>query len=466
MNAFAIATRNVRKSIRDYGIYFLTIIIGVALFYIFNSIGSQKEMMELNSTASRYLIDIGELMSGLSVIVSAILAFLILYANAFLVRRRKKELGIYMCLGMRKGKISRILFFETALVGCLSLIVGITLGVLVSQALTYVTASMLGATITKFSFVFSMSAAVSCMVYFGITFIIVLLFNTVIVNRQKLLGLLYADRKVPKFRKPNIMLSVLLFVCSVVILGIAYNLMLTNGLMGFFDSAQSRSQVVSIIMGCVGTFLFFFSLSGFFLKVVSSIKKHYHKGLNMFTLRQIDSKIHTTTFSMTFICLMLFLAISAISVGSSLSAAFAEYGSATANESAAAGSAATTYMSLYLGVVFLISCASVLAVTQLSEASDNQARYLLLSKLGASEKLIAQSIFRQVLIYFVAPLVLAISHSIVAIKVMSVLAAALADLNILSMSLVTGLILIVVYGGYFGLTYRGARKMAAARMNG
>jgi len=207
------------------------------------------------------------------------------------------------------------------------------------------------------------------------------------------------------------------------------------------------------------TFLFFASLSGFLLRLILRMKGAYFKGLNLFVLKQINSKFRTSYVSISFVCLMLFLAITSVAAGSSIAAAIREsYG---ANE---IGTATTvSYVASDVGIIFMVACASVLAIAQLSQASDNQGRYRLLSKLGAGEKLIGGAIFKQVLIYFAAPLVLAVAHTIVGVTILGEVASVLAGMNVLAMSLVSGLVILLVYGGYFMMTYANARRMAGAR---
>lgn len=118
---FKIALKNMGKSIRDYAVYFFTIVIGVAIFYIFNSLESQTVMMNVSKDTREIIKMMITIMSGLSVFVSFVLAFLIIYANRFLMKRRNREFGIYLTLGMGKQKVSTILVLETLVVGIGSL---------------------------------------------------------------------------------------------------------------------------------------------------------------------------------------------------------------------------------------------------------------------------------------------------------------------------------------------------------
>jgi putative ABC transport system permease protein len=123
-------------------------------------------------------------------------------------------------------------------------------------------------------------------------------------------------------------------------------------------------------------------------------------------------------------------------------------------------SSATTlisYLAIYLGVVFLITSAAVLAIGQLSETSDNIHRYGLLRKLGADESMINKSLFAQIAIYFGAPMLLALVHTTVGITFASEVISTFDRGNILASSLVTAAVLLVVYGGYFLATYFGSK---------
>ena len=298
------------RSFKDYTIYFLTLIFAVCLFYVFNSIESQKAMLDLDEINEGAFKAVSHIMGIASVFITFILAFLVIYANNYLVKRRKKELGIYMILGMEKNNISKILFIETLLVGIISLAIGLVLGVFMSQGLSILTAKMFEVNLKSFKFIFSSSACLKAIIAFGGIYILVALFNTTSVKRIKLIDLLTASKKNESIKVKKLLTSVILFIISVICIGSAYFIMLKYGM-----AKLDYKILVSVVLGAVGTLLFFMSLSGFLLKVVQSNKKIYLKELNMFLLRQINSKINTTFISMTFICLMLFISICTLSGG-------------------------------------------------------------------------------------------------------------------------------------------------------
>ncbi len=656
---FKLSLRNVKRSIKDYAIYFITITFAVCVFYSFNSLSAQQAMLDLSSSQKEIVKELVRIIAVVSVFISVVLAFLIIFANSFLIRRRKKELGMYMTLGMSKYNISRILILETLLIGIISLAAGLALGSLLSQGLSILTAAMFQVDMKAYHFVFSMDAMVKTILYFGIIYLVVMLFNVVIINRYKLIDLLTASRKNQKVRIRKTSTSIAVFTFSLLTLGTAYGIMLKFGLL------KSIYLVwVSVGIGALGTLLFFLSLSGFLINLFKQNKRFYFKDINMFVLRQINSKVNSTFVSMTIICLMLFFTIGVLSTGFGLknslennldlktpydatlsynvdvkhpnsevfgkldvkqygdyvrfnkyqsniqltsflgdyadsksknllpnwqmtvikqskynelmrlqnkqpaalgqnkvlfltnedvlkptlkrmaakqkkltinghayevsSKGFQLLSTATTSfanepliavvpdtgitglqksesvldiqyngqtkakdqaifkkiqafndsnskakaqvyllgttktdvyEHATGASAMVVYIGIYLGIVFLISSAAILSLQQLSEASDNMERYTMLKKIGVTNRSINKSIFRQILIYFMMPLSLAIIHSIFGIQVVNSALEVAGKASVLMSSFLTAGIIIIVYGAYFLATYSGYKSI-------
>ncbi len=308
-----LAIGNVKKSFKDYTIYFLTLVFAVCIFYMFNSLESQQELMNVTKMKHAAMSSLSEVLGYMSVFVSVVLGFLIVYANNFLIKRRKKELGIYMTLGMEKGQISTILMIETLFVGAFALVVGLIAGVFLSQLMSIFTAKMFEVDMTAFKFIFSLKATIKAILYFGIIFLVVMVFNLISVSKGKLINLLYAENKNENLKTKNIMVSITLFILAIISLGISYYLILTNGMINL-----NIYFTLSLIFGGIGTLLFFISLSGFMVKFIQSNKGLYFKNLNMFVLRQINSKVNTTYISMSVICIVLLFTIGTFSSGMSL----------------------------------------------------------------------------------------------------------------------------------------------------
>lgn len=685
-----LSLKNIKKSIKDYAIYFFTLILGVAIFYVFNALESQTVLMDVSSSTKEIIKLMMTMLSSVSIFVSFILGFLIIYASRFLMKRRNKEFGVYLTLGMSKRKISMILFFETLFIGFLSLIVGLGLGVILSQFMSLFVANMFEADLTKFAFVFSSSACTKTIIYFSIMYLIVMIFNTFSISKCKLIDLLQGAKKSETIKLKNPILCILIFIISCIILGRAYYIVAFDTL-----SLQYAKDIIKpILMGVVSTFFIFWSFSGLILRITQSSKKFYYKGLNSFTLRQFSSKINTTVFSTTIICLMLFVTIcllsSCLTIKNSMNANikelapvdvmfttnmnmdkyydnFRSYGwndnqiknshyttkemfslfdfditkylkdyievntyatpdltmnhtlgsklnqirtsfpflqydtmesimkisdynkvarfygneeySLNSNEymivadfksmievrnialenhetinlfghtlkpkydscqdgfvemssnhintgiiivpdnvidedyliqnhlignyktqdkneiteiennintlakdpkskeyllpsgttklaikEATVGlTAMATFIGLYLGIIFLISSAAILGLKELSESSDNKERFRMLRKIGTDEKMINKALFRQIGIFFMLPLILALIHSVFGIKFAMVILEVLGDEQLLLSIIMTSVFIVFIYGGYFLITYYCSKNIIKER---
>ena len=279
-----LALRNIRRSVRDYAVYFITLLFGVAVFYAFNSIGSQQILFDMETSASRSVFASTTYILGMfSIVVACVLGFLILYANQFLIRRRKRELGTYLVLGMTPGHVSRIVLYETVLVGVLSLAVGLICGVLLSQGLSFFTAALFGTTMTNYQFVFSPDAFLVTLACFAAIYVVVAAFNTITVSRCKLIDLIRAGEKNERAGVRNPWVCLVGFVAAVAILVYAYE-----------------------------------QLAGFAIAVLTRLRGVYLRKLNVFTVRQIASKVNTAFLSLWAVCVLLFFSITVFSSGMGL----------------------------------------------------------------------------------------------------------------------------------------------------
>ena len=311
---FKLSFRNMKKSFKDYAIYFLTLVLGVAIFYMFNSLDSQQAMLDVSNSTREMIQLMIQMLSMVSVFIAVILGLLIVYANNFLINRRKREFGIYMTLGMGKRQISKIILFETILVGILSLIAGLIIGVFASQFMSILVGKLFEADMSRFEFVFSGEACIKTCIYFAVMYLAVMIFNTITISRYKLINLLTAIKKNETIKIKNPVISILVFLIGAGILAYSY-WKVTGGV----NTLSTIDTIVPIIlMGIAGTVLIFWSLSGFILRIIQSMKNTYLKGTNMFVLRQLNNKINTTVVSMSVICIMLFLTISILSSSLSL----------------------------------------------------------------------------------------------------------------------------------------------------
>lgn len=318
-----LALRNVRRSFRDYGVYLLTLTFGVCLFYTFNSLEGQGALAYLSRNGNPIVESIMVLMDVFSVAVAVVLACLILYANRFLLRRRKRELGTYLLLGLSQGQVSRLLFLETGLIGLVSLAAGLALGAVASFGMSALTLSMFETDVSGMLAVnFSPRAAGKTVLYFGVIFLLVMLLSGVQVSRSKLIDLIHGERKNEVLKPRPLRVAVFQFVLGIACLGAAYAILL------FFGMALAVALPFLCFpmlgLGTLGTLLIFRSLSGFVTRFVQKRPELYFRDLNLFTLRQWISRVHTTYLAQTVVCILLLLAIgitaSSIGLNSTLSA--------------------------------------------------------------------------------------------------------------------------------------------------
>lgn len=308
---FKLSFRNITRSVKDYAIYFFTLVLGVTLFYVFNSVGSQAAVLELNNAKKLIVELLSKILSGMSILVVVILGALIIYASRFLIKRRNKEFAIYLTLGMSKRKISRLLFFETLMIGIISLAVGLLVGIGASQLISILIGRLFEADMSKFQFVFSEKAFFDTILYFGLIYIVVIVFNTIIVGRLKIIDLLHGSKKSEKAFLKNPLLRAIVFVLSSFGLSYAY-WWVTNDKVSMMDRINNLLWPVAI--GVITTFLLFWSFSGLIMEVLTRSKRFYYRGLNSFIFRQVSSKINTAVVSMSLISLLLFLTISILSL--------------------------------------------------------------------------------------------------------------------------------------------------------
>ena len=307
---FKLAYKNVKKSYQDFFIYFVTLTISVSLFYVFNSFDSQSALFSFDDEIGYAMRTLEILMSAISMVVAVIFAILILYANNFLIKRRKLELAIYSLLGMKKSLINRILLYETLIVGVISLIFGMFFGVIFAQVSAAFSAKLLIIPF-DYQFVFSISSLIKTTVIFLIIFFIVGIFNNLIVSKSKLIDLIKA-KTITEKKPQNTFIMALMLIASVNILWFAYSL--TR------DAIQFISFILVIIpIGMLGTFLLFKSLAFWFAKIISLNKKLYYKDLNMFVIEQLNFKINSTYRLLASVSLMLLIGFGGLASSFNLS---------------------------------------------------------------------------------------------------------------------------------------------------
>ena len=315
-----LAWGNVRRAGRDYLVYLLTLTLGVTVFYAFNTISMQVDIAGIDEEGLAQVM--GSMLGDLTYFLAGVMAFLMVYANNFIMKRRKKEFGLYQVLGMGRGRVATIMALETAIVSVVAFVAGIVLGVGLSQLMTFFTASLFKTQIANFHFFFSVHAfnlTLACML---VMFVLTLLLNLRAVRRTKLIELMGAERRNESIKTRNPWIAIAIFAVGVVLVGVAYYRLLRDGFpLTATDSKlqEAMNQFgITTAMVTVGTFALFWGLSGMLIKLLQSLRSVYWRGLNMFTVRQLAAKVNTVCFSMGVIAMLLFLAITSVTCGMSI----------------------------------------------------------------------------------------------------------------------------------------------------
>lgn len=315
-----LAWGNVRRAGRDYLVYLLTLTLGVTVFYAFNTISMQVDIAGIDEEGLAQVM--GSMLGDLTYFLAGVMAFLMVYANNFIMKRRKKEFGLYQVLGMGRGRVATIMALETVIVSVVAFVAGIVLGVGLSQLMTFFTASLFKTQIANFHFFFSMHAFNLTLVCMLVMFVLTLLLNLRAVRRTKLIELMGAERRNESIKTRNPWIAIAIFAVGVVLVGVAYYRLLRDGFpLTATDSKlqEAMNQFgITTAMVTVGTFALFWGLSGMLIKLVQSLRGVYWRGLNMFTVRQLAAKVNTVCFSMGVIAMLLFLAITSVTCGMSI----------------------------------------------------------------------------------------------------------------------------------------------------
>ncbi|MBM6905246.1 ABC transporter permease [Collinsella tanakaei] len=311
-----LALGNVRRAGRDYLVYLLTLTLAVTVFYAFNTISIQVDLVDIANDG--LATSLGGIISGLTVFLAIVMGFLMVYANNFIMKRRKKEFGLYQILGMSRGQVARVMALETFIVSVAALVLGIVLGLALSWLMTFFTASLFKTQIADFHFFFSISALFITVVCLLAIFAVTLVFNLRVVARARVIDLMSAGRQNEAIRTRNPWVAAAVFLVGLAAIVVAYVRLLNDGLP--YDGSPEGMQkfLITTVTVVIGTILFFFGLSGFLLKALQAARGLYWRGLNMVTMRQLAAKVNTVSFSMAMIAMLLFLAITSVTAGMSL----------------------------------------------------------------------------------------------------------------------------------------------------
>ena len=306
--------RNVFRNLQTYTIYFFSLTLIYSLLYAFNALPSHPVMQSLSGAKEMLTTVMSQYMGLLSYLILSAIAFLIVYATNFVLGRRKKELGLYATLGMKKKQIIRTLFFETMLVNIFSLILGFLLGVILLVILSKVASEFFMANYFG-NLVFFDSKSVILLVYsYLVTSFIVGVMDILTFRKQNIIALIQENGvKKSVLAKGKPVLQALLFILSTAVIGF--------GALYFSDyhhlSFLKSWGILLVSVFVIFVILFYNTFSHFILVSLRKLPQTYYNKLNSFKIRQFSKQADSNSVTLAVLSLTLTLALSLLVFGGS-----------------------------------------------------------------------------------------------------------------------------------------------------
>ncbi|NWL89762.1 ABC transporter permease [Paenibacillus sp. 79R4] len=297
MTLFSIARKNIRKNFTNYFLYFASMIFSIVIYFTFVSLKYDTTIKSASESSPK----ISSAFSGASVVLMIFVAIFIWYSNSFFTRKRKKEVGLYSLLGVRKKQIGRMLFYENFLMGVLALIIGIGLGSALSQFFVMILMKAMGYELLS-QFSISLSAVINTIIVFMVITLITSFQGYRLIYRFKLIELFRADQE--HEREPKV--SWITALISLIMIGIGYWLALQDLLQSkaWMKLGFLVTPLIILLTVILGTYLLFSTLTVVMLKLSRARKKSYWKGMNIIGTSQLLYRIKGNARTLTIIAVL------------------------------------------------------------------------------------------------------------------------------------------------------------------
>ncbi len=411
-----LALGNVRRSARDYSVYFITLGFAACLLYSFVGSTDHLVAMGLSSGQMGVLGSAGDVLEAFSVFTVLVFLFLVRYANRFLLRRRKREFALYKLCGMGRGAVSAVLVAETALVGAAALTAGLVAGALLSPAFGAVAAFVFGVP-WRLAFSFSPGAAVWTAGCFSVVFAVNAVDGARDVARRPLIELISAGRSPERMRLGGRIAQGAQAALAAVLLAVVWGSCL-------FQPIYFIAFIIPMgFAACLATSLVARLGVAAWARRVRKKPERYWDGLAAFTVRQVEARVSSTSMALACVCALVAVAVCMMVAGFVFSVGLRS--PEMLSSGVAASMAPIGYIGIFYGAVFLLSAVAVLALQQLCGALDARRAYTVLGQLGCERALMCSSLRRQVGLYFAAPLAGALVHDVFGLFLVAFLAFAI-----------------------------------------
>ena len=299
--------RNVFRNLQTYTIYFFSLTLIYSLLYAFNALPSHPVMQSLSGAKEMLTTVMSQYMGLLSYLILSAIAFLVVYSTNFVLGRRKKELGLYATLGMKKKQIIRTLFFETMLVNIFALILGFLLGLVLLVVLAKVASEFFMANYFGNLVFFDIKSIILLVYSYLVTSFIVGVMDILTFRKQNIIALIQENGvKKSVLAKGKPVLQALLFILSTAVIGF--------GALYFSDyhhlSLLKSWGILLVSVFVIFVILFYNTLSHFILVSLRKLPQTYYNRLNSFKIRQFSKQADSNSVTLAVLSLTLTLALS------------------------------------------------------------------------------------------------------------------------------------------------------------
>ncbi|PEW04849.1 FtsX-like permease family protein [Bacillus cereus] len=300
---FKLSMSGLKSKLNDYIVLLVGLVMSISIFYMFQTLALNEAFVNNNGPirSTGMIFQVGSYLLGI------ITFFYVLYANSFLMSLRQKEFGMYMMLGAKKQKITFLMFVETIIIGAVSLVVGITIGIGLSQGIGKLLMKQLDFTASGYQAFYVPSMLVTCM-FFLVLFMLSAIMNSVKLSHISVLQLVHADASAERIMIKGKWTGIV-SILAIILLGSGYASMI------YMNKLKEQGPLIAMLTTTAGTYMLFTSFLPLIIKKLKNNKSYSEKGLNAFIFAQLNFRINSLSRVLATVAMLVALGAGAISGG-------------------------------------------------------------------------------------------------------------------------------------------------------
>ncbi|MGU3463179.1 ABC transporter permease [Bacillus sp. D48C] len=300
---FKLSISGIKGKLKDYIVLLVGLVMSISVFYMFQTLALNKAFVETNSSfrSTGTIFQVGSYLLGI------ITFFYILYANSFLMSLRQKEFGMFMVLGAKKQKVTFLMFLETIIIGGVSTVVGITIGIGLAQGVGKLLMKQLDFNANGYQSFFVPSMLITCQFFF-VLFVLSAIINSLKLSRISVLQLVHADASAENTMIKGKWTQIVSFL-AIILLGSGYASMI------YMNKLEKQGPLIAMLTTTAGTYMLFTAFLPLIIKKLKSNKKYSERGLNAFTFAQLNFRVNSLSKVLATVAMLVALGAGAISGG-------------------------------------------------------------------------------------------------------------------------------------------------------